>query len=367
MPTLTDVRAPTLSLLGLAEELTRRKDAMRDYIVDTRKVSVASADGDTEIFFDDETGASTTGHPINDYAHGQIAERLGIPKRYYDRMRTDAPSLLDTNVMNWMWGEPERRLIRTLDGRVRAFLSDRYRRLDNFDLMEHLLPVLGEIDGLNFHVASLTDLRLYVRAILPGLQAEIKVGQIVQAGVEIRNSEVGAGRFEVGPYLWKLDCLNGMVSNVGRMARAHVGSRVGEISEDGFSVFANDTIEADDKAFFLAARDLVKNALTDVTFEAIVESMRKSTEAETRVGDVIGATEKLASTFDLSDGERSSVLASLIEGGDLSQWGVANAVTATARDVDDYDRLVDLEEIGGRIVEMPRGDWRSISTAVAAA
>lgn len=367
---LATIKAPTLDLLELAEELTRRKEAMSDYIVDTRRISFHSAaEGNedaprSEIFFDDDAGTSTDGLPVLDYAHGQIAEWAGIPKRYYDRMRDETPGLLDTNVQTWLWRTPARRMIRALDGNVRAFLSDGYRRLDNYDLMEHLLPVLGEIDGLTFHVASLTDLKMYIRAILPGLQAEIKVGQIVQAGVEIRNSEVGAGKLEIGPYLWKLDCLNGMVSNVARMGKIHVGRRAEET--ESIQIYKDDTLAADDQAFFLAARDHVRFALTEASFETIVRGMRESAESETRVEDPIGATEKLASTYSLTDTEKGSVLANLIEGGDLSRWGIANAVTATARDLNDYDRLVELEEIGGDLVAMNRAEWRPIREAVAA-
>jgi hypothetical protein len=35
-------------------------------------------------------------------------------------------------------------MLRTLDGQVRAVLSDRYRRLDNFDLAESVLPILQQ-------------------------------------------------------------------------------------------------------------------------------------------------------------------------------------------------------------------------------
>ena len=36
-------------------------------------------------------------------------------------------------------------MVRTLDGNARAFLSDRYRRLDNYDLLAHVLPMLREL------------------------------------------------------------------------------------------------------------------------------------------------------------------------------------------------------------------------------
>ena len=47
--------------------------------------------------------------------------------------------------------------------------------------------------------------------------------------------------------------------------------------------------------------------------------------------------------------------------GDLSVWGLANAVTRTAEDVADYDRATELEATGGRVIELPRADWRAIA------
>ena len=60
-------------------------------------------------------------------------------------MRKEAPEPLATNVNEWFHNKPERRMIRTLDGQARAFLSDRYRRLDNYDLASTVLPILIEI------------------------------------------------------------------------------------------------------------------------------------------------------------------------------------------------------------------------------
>jgi len=39
---------------------------------------------------------------------------------------------------------PDRRMVRIMDGNVRAFLSDRYRRLDHLELCTAVLPVINE-------------------------------------------------------------------------------------------------------------------------------------------------------------------------------------------------------------------------------
>ena len=41
------------------------------------------------------------------------------------------------------------------------------------------------------------------------------------------------------------------------------------------------------------------------------------------------------------------MLRHLIEGGDLSAYGLVNAVTHFAQDVDDYDRATEFEALGG--------------------
>ena len=69
---------------------------------------------------------------VGETAHQQIADRLNIPFRYYKKMQDESPHLLDQNVNEWFGKNPERRMIRVLDGKVRAFLSARHSRNARF-------------------------------------------------------------------------------------------------------------------------------------------------------------------------------------------------------------------------------------------
>lgn len=368
MPQLSTIqREDTLNLMELAAEVDRRQRSRIDLVADTRKVgfhsteagqSYLTVDGQEEITPWD---GAIQGFKVNDHAHGQVANRLTIPKAYYDRMRSKAPGLLDDNVRHWLDNEPKTGLIRTLDGQVRAMLSDRFRRLDHYDLLQATLPVFNKVPGLEFHVASLTDKKLYLRAILPGLQADITgKGDIVQAGVEIRNSEVGAGTLTVSPYLWRLVCLNGLVSNSLISAR-HTGRKIDE-AEEAIGIFRDETLRADDTAFFMKVSDLVEAALTEVQFEKIVAQLRETTTGE-RIKDPIAATKVLGSRLDLLEAEQTSILTYLIEGGDLSQWGAVNAITAAAKSATGFDRVAELEEIGGKLAALPANEWARVATA----
>jgi hypothetical protein len=276
-------------------------------------------------------------------------------------MRADAPTLLTSNVEHWFGTGTERRMVRMLDGRVRAFMSDRYRRLDNLDLMElSVIPVLMDTPGLSFQTASLTPELLHINALLPTLEAEIKVGDIVQAGVAIRNSEVGKASLSVTPRVWRLQCMNGLLVDALTMRKYHVG-RAAE--EDAYDLFSDETLAADDAAYFLKVRDMVRASLTEASFQTIVAKLRETADPATTMPDPVAATEQLRDRYDLADTEQRSVLRHLIEGGDLTQWGMVNAITAAAKDAPTFDRQRDMEALGGTVAHARGRDWTALVAA----
>lgn len=363
MSTITDspVRRRTLDLVGLAEELTRRQETKKDYVVDTRRMSFNTEGENSTLSFDLPSG-DTDGGPINSHAHGQIADRLKIPKRYYDRMRTEAPGLLDANVSHWFYNQPETRLVRMLDGDVRALLSDTYRRLDDYDLMQYVLPIFGEIEGLQFQVAALTDTRLYIRAILPTLERELaSLGDIVQAGVALRNSEVGRGALVVEPFIWRLACLNGMTVPDKKLRKYHLGSRLEE-SQEVYQVFSQETIALDDAAFFAKTGDMVRAALNETQFEIIVDQLKEASGGE-QIERPVEATKVLAQNFSLTQDEETNVLQFLVTGGDLSRFGASQAITAAAKSAESFDRQAEMEEFGGALVLASPSEWKEVARA----
>ena len=164
----------------------------------------------------------------------------------------------------------------------------------------------------------------------------------------------------MAPFSTRLVCLNGMKHTAFGARRNHVGRVVG--GQDGAEIFQSDTLRADVRAFLLRLRDVIKATVDPAQFAAIVEQMAES--AGQRIeGDVVKVVDVTAKRLALSEGEKSGVLRHLIEGGDLSRWGLANAITRAAADCDDYDRASDLEAFGGRVVEMPQASWREIAVA----
>ena len=55
----------------------------------------------------------------------------------------------------------------------------------------------------------------------------------------------------------------------------------------------------------------------------------------------------------------------MIEGNDLTLYGLSNAVTRHSQDVQDYDRATALEGIGYNILSMPARQWSRINQMAA--
>lgn len=351
------------SLMELAQEITRQAESKKDYIADTRKLSMRATSADTDnpsaqVVLDGVNG----GMALRATAHAQMATTLGIPKPYYDRMLAEQPDLLAQNVNRWLQAQPARKLIRTLDNQVRAVLSDSYRPLDNLDLAEAVLPKLNAI-GARVESADVTEHRMYIKAVTDKVSGQVKVGDTIQAGVVVSNSEVGDGALRVEELDFRLICLNGMV-RAAAVRKAHLGrgARGQDAIEDAREFFRDETRIADDRAFFLKVQDATAAMFDPARFARRIEVYQHAAERTIPAdADPVKVVEVTAKKLGLNDQERGGVLRHLLQGGEMSSWGLANAVTRAAQDVQDYDRSYEMEKLGGLVVELPKTEWERVA------
>ena len=348
------------SLVDLAKELERQLATKKDLVVPSSLMRYQTDDaGHCTVKVEEPEGLESYG--ITDLARRQLAEKLKIPFAYFERMRVEQPALLDRNVNTWLQSEEERRLIRTLDMRVRAVLSERFRRLDNWDLAEHVLPMLQRLPDVRFESVELTETRLYLKVVTPRVQCEVGPGDLVQAGVAVSNSEVGCGSLAVQPLLYRLVCVNGLIASDRALRKTHVGRAI-ESNEDSVLVFKEDTLAADDRAFFLKVRDVVEAAVSEATFRQVSDKLKQTLGIKLR-GDPVKSVELLANRYALNENERSGVLRQLIAAGDLSGYGLVNAVTNFSQQVQDYDRATEFEGLGGKLIELAEREWKELAEA----
>jgi len=205
---------------------------------------------------------------------------------------------------------------------------------------------------------EVTENRLYLKIANHRLEMAC-VGDRVQAGVLISNSEVGLGAVSVQPLVYTLACTNGMVVSSLGERKTHIG-RAAKAMEDSFFLYSDETKEAEDKAFMLKLRDTTLAAIEEARFAQIVGKLEESNNARItgRVQDVIELTGK---AFDLNQPEQDSILNYLIQGGNLSLYGLSNAITRASQDVESYDRATALEGIGWQVATMEPAQWREIN------
>src|SRR5215472_4676717 len=184
------------TLPELVTEVERQRSAKKDALVYSNSLVMAS-NGTSRLALPEDAGA----FQLQPTAHRQLGQHLSIPSAFYDAMQAhvedwldpEGRPLFDTTVNSLLRARPadEKRLVRTLDGNARAFLSDRYQPLDHDEILERVLPALGDFD-LDWMQSSLevNDHRLYMKLVNPRVQADVRLGDTVQAGVVVTNSEI---------------------------------------------------------------------------------------------------------------------------------------------------------------------------------
>ena len=344
-----------IDLNELSRRITANQELKRDYIAPANQLEMAvQTDGKVALAVPDH------GHfPILPIAHRQLGTFINVPAQYYDRMKVEAPDLLAENINTWLRRMPGdvKRMVRTLGGDDRALLSNSYQRIEHEEIAAVALPILADLPGVRIVSCQITDARLYIHFVVETIQGEVTVGDVVQAGGIISNSEVGLGSVSVAGLIWRLICLNG-AKTTDTFRRAHIGRKV----DDSEALWADDTRKADDRAILLKVRDMVRAVVDETRFRQRLDQMRNLTEGKI-TGNMVTAVEVLTQKVGLADTIRPNILRSLAEGGQLNAWGLLNAVTAQAHTATDYDNAVALEAAGGQLLDLAPSEWKHILQA----
>lgn len=351
-----------LTLQEMAMELDRQANAKRDFVANTQQLAVSEDAGLSIALADSSVVVGT-----NSIFRRQLAEHYKVPFDYAERLRT-TPALvpLFARTFNtFLQKQPSKQMVRTLDGTARAFRSDRFRPLDNIDLAEAVLPVAMTQPGMRMESSQFTESRFYMKLLFPKLETEVKKGDVVQLGLSISNSEVGMGALAVEPLVYRLVCLNGLIVPDYGHRRYHVGKKADE-SDFAYEMYSNETRQLDDAALFAKIRDTVKGLLNQDVLETVVAKMREATEQPIEGTNIANVVEVVSKKLNYTESTKHGVLKHLILGGDLTRYGLMNAITRQSQDEPDYDTATKMERDGSRVIELARNDWKQIADAALA-
>jgi hypothetical protein len=331
------------------QELDARK---QDYVLPARALKMEE---DGYLSFADK-GFPQRSIPLNAYAEGQLAEKLKIPKAYYDACRA-IPGLQSRNVSAWLEARDGSVMLRTYeDEKVRAVLSDRFRTFDNMFVLTSLLPTLAGIKGdVQVHASALTDRRMYIEISSRSVEAEVLPGDVVRSGIVISNSEVGAGRVDVSRLIWRKICGNGLiVSSV--LQRQHVGRK---IDTDDTATYRDDTIVAELRAFQLRLRDVMASAFEQSFLDEQVERMRGA--VKDAISKPVATIENVTRRFALPAESQELILADMMREGQVNRYSLMNGITALAKLVDNADLAYEYERIGNDVLTLTPSQWEEVT------
>lgn len=370
---------------------------------------------------------------VNAYAHAQLASILGITKPYYDRMLASGDAatieLLVTNINHWLQRHGKRFMVRTLDNHIRAFMSDKYKPRDNFDLLNACLQPILE-SGAQITRLDLTESRFYARVLHNDWRERIERqnldvqarGQVYQSwmadlkanaegvipyfsrleprtpspmstpinpwgdggavnlapgagdqppsfppsrqgdefgltstwdddwiipGAVIQNSEIGQGMTSISPFALRQICMNGTVMDA-VIAVRHLGSNANVL--DGF--LSQETISKENELVYAQVTDLLKATFDPAKFREMVERMNSA--ASEIIEKPVEAVDRTIGQFKIDEKHRQELLNYLIAGADPTRWGLINAVTAMAKAQESFDDRMQLESVGGKMLELVR-------------
>ena len=361
-------------------ELERRMREAKDFVApagklhmtDEGKFAIESGEWQASVIYD-----------VRDVAHKQLAEKMGIPRTYYNRLLEDSPKMLAANVNHWLKHEAESRkfMIRTLPDTqgntwVRAFLSDRFLSFASYDVFMHAAQAAMKHEA---KIISVYDDEEHTRLKMMLPQFGFRVtgryssgptqfvpghrdegtgrwvappgeGTLVFPGISVSNSEVGLGALTATLDLRVGACDNSIALKLGEtFRRIHLGPRM-----DEGKVFKDDTKEAREKAIWMECRDLIDAAFQPETIAKLVDECNR-TQSE-QLDDPVKAVNAVVENYNLGDDEKQAIINELVapSSGDTAGatvWGLINAVTARAHAKTSVAETVKFEEAGGALMD----------------
>lgn len=362
-------------IAALIAELERQSKTRRDYVVPAKDIKAVVDDGEVKFAIQMDSSLPPVLYEPTITAHEGMWNRFNINKTYYERMGNDATDLLATNINYWAERDGRNFLMRTLDDKVRAFMSDRFRTLDSVELFFTAFQESKKV-GAKIVQADLTETNFYMKilhpewatkldgfkmdmrarrenrqfnghntySILEHLDDEDDGGTYLVPGIVVRNSDVGHGSLNAELFIFDLVCSNGMIGQR-TIHQVHLGAQQGE----GYVSY--ETRELEDRAIWGKVRDLITASFDKTKFLAMVKRIQEASQEPLQ--DATAAVDSVVRNFGFSDEDRQQILNELISAGSSTVYGLLSAVTAVGRDKSNYDEGVRFERAGGDILENP--------------
>jgi hypothetical protein len=286
---------------------------------------------------------------IHRHALNQMALAVDMPMKFLDSLADEKSAwgkeLLAHN-LNTIYHErhsKKRNLARAVNGEVRGFLSDQYRRLDSRPIIEAFASVVQDKGALPYE-GIVTDTKIAIQALMPQVYEPVP-GELVAYGLSLENSDFGNGALSLRAYLLRIYCENLAITEE-TMRQIHLGKRL-----DDNMLYSQRTYELDSKTTVSALRDVINVQLDHDSLTNRMNAVRTASDKEV---SVVEARERLKKVLNKTEAEaalnayESKDVYNLPEGN--SVWRLSNAISWIAGREENAERKLDLMRIAGEVL-----------------
>jgi len=319
------------------------------------------------IFVGKHPGQTAEGKPYKGFYEAmhinglhQATDRVGIPWSYVDRIRVLkddklrkddhwGPRLLAEN-LDVLYNHSDKKvLLRSIEGRVRAVLSNSFKRLDSGPLIEAFAEVVQEVGAIPYE-GYVSDTKIGLQAIIPKIYEPIK-DEIMAYGVSFENSDFGNGALNVAVFLLRLQSMAGMIGP-DKLRRVHLGKR---LDEETF--WSDETSKLDIATVCSGVKDLVRNSLSPERIEAMQLLIYEASLA--LLGEDGGKLSLTELQKYLTKSELDRAMAKFNEADIVTLppgntvWRMSNAVAWLAGEEKDNERKLELQKAAGKLLVTP--------------
>ena len=303
---------------------------------------------------------------LTETAHTHIEQKLGIPKKYYERMRSDNVELLDENVNSWLQMADKNYFLRCfMDSSnnlsvCRALLSDRFKVIDNYDVLFAALDAIKESNiPVEVKSCDITEKKMYVQFICPEFNITHKelleryknpetgdVSDKIITGFILSNSEVGCGQFSISPRAIVGACSNGLIFHDDSFKRTHLGQKMEENSSIQWS---ERTKEVNYELIMSQVKDAINTYASEDYIGGKMDEIARKAGVELEYP--LDAVKNVCSNINLSQEKEADILNYFVKSGDTTGFGITQAITFCAQKCESADEQFDLEVAGMNLID----------------
>ena len=277
----------------------------------------------------------------NDYAFGQFCAKIEVPADFVRRSPLSGPASKKSIVDHWKEQVDGKTFLMRLhnldtpdektgaDGYVRAFLTERFSKFDNLELLNVAEPFI-ESRGLEIQIGHHSDKSFHMRLLDPNvIDVGIDKPDPHQTGIHVLNSEVGAFNLQGDFLVYRQICTNGLIALFDKkhlFSHKHVGIEAHEI-----------------RARFSAGLEMMQDRT-----QSVVD--RLQTLQEATIPDPLRELHAKLKANRATDEFINLAFVAYQEEPMTTQYGVIQAITRAAQRLSSFDQRTEMEELAGRLL-----------------